>query len=141
MKSVNHGKKRINHAVPTFSMEETMGDIVSTISTAISLASRLKKISENIKDAEFKNLLADLGLELAEVKMKLALLIEENTNLKVELNALKNAEGDPCPRCHKRGWHLEDSKPDKLFGDLGGMRRIYRCSFCGFKEEQLIAPK
>ncbi len=118
-----------------------MGDVISTISTAISLASRLRKISENIKDAEFKNLLADLGLELAEAKMNLAALLEENADLKTELKALKNAEGDPCPRCHKHGWHLEGSRPDKLFGDLGGMRRIYRCSSCDFTEEQLITPE
>ena len=50
-----------------------MGDIVTTISTAISLTSRLKEISENIRDAEFKNLLADLTLELADAKIKLLL--------------------------------------------------------------------
>ena len=114
-----------------------MGDIVTTISTAISLASRLKEISQNIKDAEFKNLLADLSLELADAKMKIASLIDENTDLKTKLSALENAEGELCPRCHKRGWHLEESKPDKIFGNLGGMRRLYKCSFCGFSEEQL----
>lgn len=118
-----------------------MGDIVTMLSTAITLAARLKKISENIKDAEFKNLLADLSLELADAKMKLASLVEENTELKVKLKAIEKAEGDPCPKCHERGWHLEDSKPDKIFGDLGGMRRIYKCSFCGFTEEKLVSPE
>ncbi len=118
-----------------------MGDIVTTISTAITLASRLKEISNNIQDAEFKNLLADLSLELAEAKMKIASLVEENTELKSKIRAIENAEGEPCPKCHKRGWHIEDSKPDKIFRDLGGIRRIYKCSICGFTEENLLTPK
>ena len=118
-----------------------MADVISTLSTAITLASRLREISKNIEDAEFKNLLADLSLELAETKMQLAELIEENTNLKRNLSALENFEGEPCPKCHKHGWELIESKPDKLFGDLGGMRRLYKCPHCGFSEEQLITPE
>jgi hypothetical protein len=115
-----------------------MGDIISTISSAISLVSKLKKIGQNIRDAEFKNVLADLSLQLADAKMKLAAIIEENTQLKEKVRALENAEGEPCPKCHKRGWHIEDSKPDAHFGVLGGTRRTYKCSFCGFSEERLI---
>ncbi len=118
-----------------------LNDIVTTISTAILLVSRLKEISENIKDAEFKNLLADLSLELANAKLKIASLIEENTELKSKLRVIENTEGEPCPKCHKRGWHLEESKPDKIFGDLGGMRRLYKCSICGFSEGKLETPE
>ncbi len=35
--------------------------MVNTISTSIALASRLRKISKNIENAEFKNILADLA--------------------------------------------------------------------------------
>lgn len=118
-----------------------MGDLVTIISTAITLASRLKEISKNIEDAEFKNLLADLSLELADAKMRLASLVEENVKLKAKISALNNAEVEPCPRCRKRGWQLEESKPDRIFGNLGGMRRLYKCSICGFSEEQLETPK
>ncbi len=67
-----------------------MDDIISSISTAISLAKRLNEISKTIQDAEFKNLLADLSLELADVKLRLADVIDENANLKKELHLLKS---------------------------------------------------
>lgn len=118
-----------------------MADIATSIATAITLAQRLREISNNIKDAEFKNLLADLSLELADVKLKLAGVLEENINLKDQIHKLKNVAGEPCPRCHKRGWELVDSKPDPMFGDLGGLRRTYKCSLCGFSEAKLITPK
>jgi hypothetical protein len=49
-----------------------VSDVIGSVTTAISLAKRLRDISENIKVAEFKNVLADLSLELANVKLKLA---------------------------------------------------------------------
>ncbi len=57
-------------------------EIMNTISTALSIASRLKEIGKNINDAEFKNLLADLSLELADAKFKIAEVVEENARLK-----------------------------------------------------------
>jgi hypothetical protein len=45
---------------------------ITAITNAIGLLTRLKRISGNIRDAEFKNLLADLSLDLPEVKMKMA---------------------------------------------------------------------
>lgn len=118
-----------------------MTDLVSSISTVISLATRLRDINENIKSAEFKNLLADLSLQLSDVKLKLADVLEENTKLKSEVAALKNVDGDPCPKCRKRGWQLESSKRDSIFGDLGGMRKTFKCSLCGYSEERLETPK
>lgn len=117
-----------------------MVEIISSISNAVSLVSRLKKISENIRDAEFKNLLADLSLELAEAKLKMASLIGENADLQDRIRVLESVEGDPCPKCRKRGWHIEKSAPDENFGELGGIRRTYQCSLCGFTEEQLVTP-
>ncbi|MCV3263343.1 hypothetical protein OGZ01_11815 [Vibrio harveyi] len=49
-----------------------MADLLSSVSTAISLATRLREIGKNIEDAEFKNILADLSLELADSKLKMA---------------------------------------------------------------------
>lgn len=64
-------------------------DIVSSISASIKLAQRLREITKNMADAEFKNLLADLSSELADAKLeaaslkeKLAALQEENLLLK-----------------------------------------------------------
>jgi len=116
-------------------------DLVSSLSTAISIASRLKKISENIKDAEFKNLLADLSLELADLKMKLAGVLEDNVRLKERVKDLEKVGGELCVKCHKYGWQLETSTPDPIFGPVGGIRRTYKCSFCGFSEEKLVNPK
>jgi hypothetical protein len=118
-----------------------MADLVTSVSTALSIASRLKKISENVKNAEFKNLLADLSLELADLKMKLADVLEENVKLHEKIKELQNIEGEPCPKCHKRGWQLKSSRPDSLLGQLGGIRRTYECSFCGFSEDKLVTPK
>jgi hypothetical protein len=65
---------------------------------------------------------------------------EENQELKAKVRELESADGDPCPKCRKRGWQLESSKPDRTFGDLGGIRRVYKCSLCGFSESKLITP-
>ena len=53
-------------------------EIISTIGNSISLFSRLKDISKNINEAEFKNLLADISNSLADVKL-------EAVNIKDEL--------------------------------------------------------
>jgi hypothetical protein len=28
-----------------------------------------------------------------------------------------------------------------LFGEVGGIRRVYKCSLCGFSEEKLVTSK
>ncbi|NOH69446.1 hypothetical protein [Vibrio rotiferianus] len=70
-----------------------MSDVLSSIGHAVSLAKRLREISRNIEDAEFKNLLADLNLELADTKLALADVIEQNSQLKLEINEIKNSQG------------------------------------------------
>ena len=134
-------RERYLCVVVGFHQEITVSDLVSSVSTAITLAKRLKDIGENIKGAEFKNVLADLTLELADVKLKLADVLEENVRLKNEIAALKNVEGDPCPKCRKRGWQLESSRPDPVFGELGGLRMLFRCNSCGYSEDRLDTPK
>jgi regulator of replication initiation timing len=64
-------------------------DILSTVSNSITLVQRLREISKNIAEAEFKNVLADLSYELADLKLeaaslkeRLAVLQEENILLK-----------------------------------------------------------
>lgn len=51
-------------------------DIISSVSQSITLVQRLREISKNIAEAEFKNLLADLSSELADVKLEAAALKE-----------------------------------------------------------------
>lgn len=75
-------------------------------------------------------------------------LQEENINLKntvlelqEQIRKLESFEGERCPRCQRPTWVVGSSKPDRQFGDLGAIRREYRCSECGFTESQLVTPK
>ncbi|HAD05237.1 MAG: hypothetical protein A2091_03640 [Desulfuromonadales bacterium GWD2_61_12] len=115
-----------------------MADIISTVSTAITLAARLREISKNIENAEFKNLLADLSLELAEAKLKFADLIAENAGLKEKIHSLTSATGERCPKCNNRTFEIISSKPHPIFGEVGSKEREYKCSGCGFSESKLI---
>jgi hypothetical protein len=118
-----------------------MPEIISSISSAIAIAKKLKDVSDKIKDADFKTLLvADLNLELAEIKMQLAGVLEENTRLKSKISDLESVEGEKCPKCRKHGWELKRSHPDIVFGSGGGIRRFYECSLCGFSEDYLVTP-
>lgn len=117
-----------------------MADLITTVSTAISLATRLREISKNIEDAEFKNLLADLNLELADAKMKMADLISENAEMKAKLDSLTSATGEPCPKCNNRTFQIVSTRAHPTFGDMGAKEREYKCSGCGFEESKLIKP-
>src|SRR5689334_14587529 len=107
-----------------------MTDIISSVSTAISLAKQLRDANEKIKNVEFRVLLADLALELAQLKEQLSNQIVENSNLRARIVQLEAAGKDPCPKCHMPTWALQKSVKDPVFGDLGGVRRTYICSDC-----------
>jgi len=84
-------------------------------------------------------------MELREAALELQ---EDNINLKNQVLELQERirkigsfEGEPCPRCRKPAWVVESSKPDSTFGDLGGLRREYKCTECGFTESKLITPR
>jgi predicted RNA-binding Zn-ribbon protein involved in translation (DUF1610 family) len=117
-----------------------MSDLISTVTTAIGLASRLREISKNIEDAEFKNILADLSLELADTKLKMADLISENASLKEKLDSVTSSTGELCPKCNNRTFEIISTKPHPTFGDMGAKERIYKCSSCNFEEPKLINP-
>ena len=75
-------------------------------------------------------------------------LQEENIQLRnrvIELESrvrdLESDSGEPCPKCRRKTWVVESSAPDRHFGDLGGVRRVYKCSACGFTESTMITPK
>jgi hypothetical protein len=118
-----------------------MPEIISSITAAIATAKKLKEISDKTKDADLRNLLADLSLELAEIKTQLADMMDENRQLKEKIRTLESVEGEPCPKCRARGWHVESSRPDPQFGRLGGIRRLYKCSLCGYSEDKLITSQ
>ena len=54
-------------------------------------------------------------LNFADVKLvAIANVVDENIQLRAKVKALENAGGAPCPKCRKRGWTLEHSKPDPV---------------------------
>jgi hypothetical protein len=72
-----------------------MSEIFSTIASAIATAKKLKELSDKARDAEFKNLVADLHLQLAEARTQLADLMQDNTKLKDKIQSLESFQGDP----------------------------------------------
>jgi DNA-directed RNA polymerase subunit RPC12/RpoP len=117
-----------------------MPPIVPSITAAITTAKKLMEISEKIKDAELRNLIGDLNLKLADIKIQLANVIDENIQLKAKIKSLEGTEGEKCPKCRRPGWQLESSTRHPIFGDVGGVQRLYKCSLCGFSESKLITP-
>lgn len=86
--------------------------------------------------------------KIMELRQSALALQEENIELRNQVIALQEqvkrlsaAEGDPCPSCRQRTWVVEKSEPDPQFGRLGGIRRTYKCSACGFTESALVTPK
>jgi hypothetical protein len=113
-----------------------MAELISSISSAIAIVKNHRELSDKLKNAELKGLLADLNVELAEVKMRLADVLQENTELKAQARAMQTPTHDPCPRCGKRTWSVHATRPDPNFGDMGGSLRTYKCSECGLSEEK-----
>ena len=66
-------------------------DVLATINHSISLVTRLREISKNLTEAEFKNLLADLSNELADAKIHIADLKYQLAAQADEIRSLKAA--------------------------------------------------
>ena len=69
-------------------------DIVTSVTNSISLVKKLREISKNIAEAEFKNILADLSRELADAKLEAAELKERIAALQEEVRVLKSTAPD-----------------------------------------------
>ncbi len=121
-------------------------ELLSAMSKAISLAKQLKEAADKTKDPEIASSVADLSLELANANLQLAEVVNENAELRAELDALKrraeaveNLEfqedgyyykaGDEipfCPHCYEaenRAIHLSKSPAVSSF--------VYSCQTCG----------
>lgn len=103
-----------------------------------------KDIAELIK----KGATIEAQEKIMELRESALELQEENINLKNQVlelqervQKLESFEGEPCPKCRKPAWVVESSKPDRQLGDLGGIRREYKCTECGFAELRLITPE
>jgi len=115
-----------------------MANMISSVSTTKSLATRLRKIGNNIENSELKNLVTDLSLKLVEAELKISELLSENAKMKEKIQTLHTAKGELCPKCKKRTFELLSSKPHPLFGEMGYREHEYKCSECGFTEAQII---
>lgn len=113
-------------------------DLLPAISRAVTLATRLRVISDRGRDPEFRGIVADLLLELAEVQLKLDELLNEIAALKGQAQVNANPKGERCPRCFEFGWRVTTSRPH---GNLGGMVQTYACPKCGLKEEVVLKGK
>lgn len=82
--------------------------------------------------------LRQAALEVQEENIKLRNRILE---LESRVRELESDTGEPCPSCRQKTWVVESSQPDRRFGDLGGVRRVYKCSACGLTESTMITPK
>ncbi len=74
-------------------------DIISPLNNSLALLGRLREISNNIKEAEIRNIIADLSNELADAKLaaaelkeQIALLKEENLDLRHQQSTVKKPE-------------------------------------------------
>jgi hypothetical protein len=117
-----------------------MAEVFTLITSALGTLTKLKEIADKIKDVEIKSLVADLRLELAEIKERLSEVIDENTNLKAQIQNAAKPQFPPCPSCGQLTWTVEKSVRDATFGDLGGVQRTMKCTACNFTENRLVTP-
>jgi hypothetical protein len=73
---------------------KTMTDILTAIAGAIGITKQLLEIVSVSKDAAAKTMIADLQLQLAEIKSRLSELINENTSLREDLRKATSREDE-----------------------------------------------
>jgi hypothetical protein len=112
---------------------KTIADIAGTI-TNVKLRQEL-----NGQIADLQNAIFTARQKLLDMQEQYERLLHENKQLKAKL--ADTVEADPCPSCHRKGWHVVSSEADSMFGELGAFRRLYKCEFCAFSESQLITAK
>ena len=85
---------------------------------------------------------------IMELRQSALAIQEENIELRnrilqleLRIKELESSEGESCPRCRKKAWIVEKSEPDPIFGELGGVRRTYKCTECGLTESAVVTPK
>lgn len=115
-----------------------MADLLTSLAQAAELAERIKRVLSKIKDSETREMVSDLTLKIANLKVDLGRSIDENEQLRRRLRELESANGAQCPSCQRFGWKISKSVPDPTFGTLGASRRTYLCSFCGFTESKIV---
>lgn len=108
-----------------------MPDVLAALGTVVETAKRLREISQKIKDAETKNLIADLNLNLADLKIQVADLQDENRRLRGELAAAR-VVADQRSRLKRQGNFYYLSNP--AVGEIPGPY----CTGCFDSRERLV---
>jgi hypothetical protein len=117
-----------------------IGVATQILANALKALDSLREQSKASKDSALKENISKLYDNLLDLKAAVLRAEEENSELKARIRELGTAQADPCPKCKKRCWQLESSKPHHTFGNMGVISRIYKCSFCRFSESKLITP-
>jgi hypothetical protein len=78
-------------------------EVLAGIDRSIGLVKQLRDISKNVSEAKFRNLLADLSVELADAKLKIAALKEELAAQADEIRELKRTP-DAKPKPSGKKW-------------------------------------
>ncbi|MEX2214004.1 MAG: hypothetical protein WD768_07745 [Phycisphaeraceae bacterium] len=84
---------------------------------------------------EAQERIMELRQAVLDAQEQVAVLREENAQIKAKLAELDKPALPPCPKCGKRTWGVTSSKPDPMMGVVGVLRRTYTCSSCNFSEE------
>jgi hypothetical protein len=120
-----------------------MEDVFKSVTAAIALAKQLVGLVGDSKNADLKMVVADLSVELAQVKMQLAELMDQNTSLKQKLSVAKgggpqldyrdglyfdaDGSGPFCPGCYDAGRKaIRLAKQDGVWTHFGE----YKCPSC-----------
>jgi uncharacterized protein with PIN domain len=112
---------------------KTITDIAGTI-TNTQLRQEL-----NSKIADLQTAILTARQKMLEMQGQYEQVLQENKQLKAQL--AETVEAEPCPRCRRKGWRVQSSEPDAMFGELGAVRRLYECDFCRFSESPLMTAK
>jgi predicted RNA-binding Zn-ribbon protein involved in translation (DUF1610 family) len=103
----------------------------------------LNRPNANASDIRAK--VQELLIHVVNAQIALGEAQDEISDLREEIRQLKASQAqtvdfDPCPKCGRKGWHVESSEPDARFQRLGVIHRVYKCDVCGFTESKVIPP-
>jgi regulator of replication initiation timing len=126
-----------------------MADFAS-IGAALGSVKTLWELARSTQDAHLAmKISAELGAiqrQLIDVQQQAIALQKENQTQRNEIDTLKakldeTVQAEPCPKCLKKGFRVESSRPHPTFGHLGALHRVYKCIFCEFTEGRVLQPK
>jgi hypothetical protein len=122
-----------------------MMDIIVGINTIIDTVKKIKEVNDKLNSAEVKMLIADLSIQLAESKIAIAELLDENSRLKTVIKKReeeketeqllfkggayydKRDDGPFCPACYDKSRQKVRLVENHFVPeDLGNMK----CSVC-----------